>query len=46
MPYYFEKEQPMRFVIIDGDGMSKGKVDYDEIGEVVTTLGKIMGAPR
>ena len=42
MPYFFEKEQKMRFVLIDGDG----KGDYDEFGEVVTSLGKIMGAPR
>ena len=42
MPYFFEKEQAMRFVMIDGDGTG----DYEEIGEVITSLGKIMGAPR
>jgi len=42
MPYYFEKEQSLRFVMIDGDGAG----DYDEIGEVITSLGRIMGAPK
>ena len=40
VPYYFEKMQEMRFVMIDGDGGS----DYDEIGEIVTSMGQIMGA--
>ena len=40
MPFYFEKHQDLRFVMIDGDGGN----DYDEIGELVTTMGAIMGA--
>jgi len=38
--YYFEKNQDLKFLMIDGDGHG----DYDTIGEVVTTLGKIMGS--
>ena len=41
MPYYFEKEQNLKFIMIDGDGNG----DYDVIGEVITTMGKVMGAP-
>ncbi len=42
MPYFFEKQQNFKFVMIDGDGDG----DYDTIGEVTTTMGKVMGAPK
>ncbi len=38
--YFFEKSQEFKFVMIDGDGSG----DYDTIGELETSLGKIMGA--
>ena len=38
--YFFEKHQEFKFVMIDGDGGS----DYDTIGAVETSLGKIMGS--
>ena len=40
MPYYFEREQKLKLVIIDGDGAG----DYDTIGEVYCTMGNLMGA--
>lgn len=40
VPYFFEKQQNYKFVMIDGDGDG----DYDTIGEVETTMGKLMGA--
>lgn len=40
MPYFFEKVQNYKFVMIDGDGDG----DYDTIGEVETTMGALMGA--
>ena len=40
MPYFFEKVQNYKFVMIDGDGDG----DYDTIGEVETTMGQLMGA--
>ena len=40
--YWFEKVQNFKFVMIDGDGHG----DYDTIGEVEVTMGKLMGAPR
>ena len=40
VPYFFEKVQNYKFVMIDGDGDG----DYDTIGEVETTMGKLMGA--
>ena len=40
VPYFFEKEQHYKFCMIDGDGDG----DYDTIGEVETTMGKLMGA--
>ena len=40
--YYFEKIQQFKFVMIDGDGGG----DYDSIGEVQTTMGKLMGAKK
>lgn len=38
--YFFEKEQNLKFVMIDGDGDG----DYDTIGELNTTMGSLMGA--
>ena len=40
VPYFFEKVQNYKFVMIDGDGDG----DYDTIGEVETTMGQLMGA--
>ena len=40
LAYFFEKVQTYKFVMIDGDGGS----DYDTIGEVEVTMGKLMGA--
>ena len=40
VPYFFEKQQDYKFVMIDGDGDG----DYDTIGEVETTMGKLVGA--
>lgn len=42
MAYYFEKVQNYRFVFIDGDGTR----DFDPIGEVTVTMGKLMGAKK
>ena len=42
VPYYFEKVQNFKFVMIDGDGGS----DYDTIGEIEVTMGKLMGAKK
>jgi hypothetical protein len=39
--YYFEKHQPLKFEVKDGDN-SGGKLEL--IGEAETTLGAIMGA--
>ena len=40
--YYFEKVQNYKFVLIDGDG---GR-EYETIGEVEVTMGKLMGAKK
>jgi hypothetical protein len=40
--YWFEKVQNYKFVMIDGDGDG----DYETIGEVEVTMGKLMGAPK
>ena len=40
--YYFEKVQNYKFVMIDGDGGG----DFDTIGEVEVTMGKLMGAKK
>ena len=40
--YWFEKVQNYKFTMIDGDGSG----DYDTIGEVEVTMGKLMGAPK
>ena len=40
IPYYFEKKQDLKFEMIDDDGNG----DYDIIGEVLTTMGAVMGA--
>jgi hypothetical protein len=37
--YFFEKAQNLKFMMIDGDGQ-----DYDLIGEIQTSMGKVMGA--
>ena len=42
LAYYFEKVQNYRFVMIDGDG---GR-DYDPIGDIQVTMGKLMGAKK
>ena len=40
VPYYFEKVQLLKFVMIDGDGHG----EYDTIGDVEVTIGNLMGA--
>ena len=40
VPYYFEREQKLKLVMIDGDGSG----DYDTIGELYCTMGNLMGA--
>ena len=40
--YFFEKVQNFKFVLIDGDGGG----DYDTIGEIEVTMGKLMGAKK
>ena len=40
--YFFEKVQNFKFVFIDGDGAG----DYDTIGEIEVTMGKLMGAKK
>ena len=42
LAYYFEKVQNYKFVMIDGDG---GR-DFDPIGEIQVTMGKLMGAKK
>lgn len=42
LPYFFEKQQNYKFVMIDGDGGG----DYDTIGEIEVTMGKLMGARK
>ena len=42
LAYYFEKIQNYRFVMIDGDGQR----DYDPIGQIDVTMGKLMGAKK
>ena len=42
MAYYFEKIQEFKILMIDGDGGG----DYDTIGEVEVTMGKLMGAKQ
>ena len=42
MSYFFERNQEVRFLMIDGDGHG----DYDTIGTVETTIGAIMGAKQ
>ena len=42
VPYFFEKVQTFKFVMIDGDGGT----DYDTIGELEVTMGKLMGAKK
>ena len=42
LAYFFEKVQTYKFVMIDGDGGS----DYETIGEVEVTMGKLMGAKQ
>lgn len=42
IPYFFEKVQTLKFLMIDGDGTG----DYDTIGEVVVTMGNLMGASK
>jgi hypothetical protein len=39
--YFFEKQQDIKFVMLDGDGSTN-----DTIGELETTMGKLMGAPK
>lgn len=42
LAYFFEKIQNYKFVFIDGDGGG----DFETIGEVQVTMGKLMGAKR
>ena len=42
VPYFFEKVQNLKFLMIDGDGTG----DYDTIGEVQVTMGNLMGASK
>jgi hypothetical protein len=42
--YFFEKIQKFKFVMVDADD-DKGE-SADTIGEVETTMGSLMGAPR
>ena len=40
--YFFEKVQTFKFEFIDGDGGA----DYDTIGSIEVTMGKLMGAKK
>jgi len=42
--YYFEQVQPLRFLVIDVDDERGALKDQDIIGEVITTLGAIVGS--
>mmetsp|Transcript_44463 Transcript_44463/g.58984 ORF Transcript_44463/g.58984 Transcript_44463/m.58984 type:complete len:111 (+) Transcript_44463:30-362(+) len=42
--YYFEREQKFKFEFIDVDNNSGSS--YDMIGEVIVSMGALMGAPR
>ena len=42
MNYFFEKQQFYKFLMIDGDGGQ----DFDVIGEVEVSMGKLMGARK
>ena len=42
LAYFFEKVQNYKFVFIDGDGGG----DFETIGEVEVTMGKLMGAKK
>ena len=42
MDYFFEKQQKLKFVMIDGD--CRAHDDFDLIGELETTMGALMGA--
>jgi len=44
LAYFFEKVQRYKFMMVDADNTSGS--DYDEIGEVETTMGSLMGAAR
>ena len=41
MQYFFEREQNLKFTMLDGDGHG----DSDPIGEVTTKMGHLIGAP-
>ena len=41
MGYYFERHQPLKFEIMDGDN---GGNNFQPIGTMETTLGGIMGS--
>lgn len=41
VPFFFEKHQYLKFVVVDGDNNNKEKI----IGRVKTELGRICGAP-
>ena len=40
LQYYFEKQQPMKFELIDDDGSGS----FDIIGHIETSMGQIMGS--
>ena len=42
--YYFEREQKFKFEFQDVDNTSGSS--YDHIGEIVVSMGQLMGAPR
>ena len=42
LPYFFEKIQNYKFAMIDGDGGA----NFDAIGEIEVTMGKLMGAKK
>ena len=42
--YYFEREQKFKFEFQDVDNNSGSS--YDHIGEIIVSMGQLMGAPR
>eukprot|EP00730_Choanoeca_flexa_P007182 TRINITY_DN12293_c1_g1_i4.p1 TRINITY_DN12293_c1_g1~~TRINITY_DN12293_c1_g1_i4.p1 ORF type:complete len:533 (+),score=126.03 TRINITY_DN12293_c1_g1_i4:208-1806(+) len=41
--YYFERHQPIKFMVYDLDSTSSSLKEHDLIGEAVTTIGAIVG---
>lgn len=45
MDYFFERQQPLKFLVLDIDNAASKKMeDQDYIGEFVTSLGEIVGS--